>query len=67
MEVVYPRWAGLAVHKKRGVGCRIVPTDEGRWQIEVRSFGTLFDDLLALADWLRAGGVSPVAMASTGV
>src|SRR5579859_4353011 len=27
----------------------------------------MLDDLLALADWLRAGGVSHVAMESTGV
>jgi len=67
MDVVYPRCAGLDVHKKSVVGCRILPTDEDGWQKEVRSFGTMLDDLLALADWLRAGGVSHVAMESTGV
>ena len=34
---------------------------------ETRSFGTLTDDLLALADWLTAAGVTHVAMEATGV
>ena len=34
---------------------------------QVRTFGTMTADLLALADWLAAEGVSHVAMESTGV
>jgi transposase len=34
---------------------------------EVRSFGTMTDDLLHLADWLATNGVTHVAMESTGV
>jgi transposase len=33
----------------------------------VRTFGTMTDEVLALADWLTAQEVSHVAMASTGV
>jgi transposase len=67
MDVVYQRCCGLDVHKKSVVACRILPSEQGDWQREVRTFGTMLDDLLALADWLRAGGVTHVAVESTGV
>ncbi len=67
MQVVYARCAGLDVHKKTVVACRILPGDNGAWQVEVRTFGTMTVELLQLADWLRAGGVTHVAMESTGV
>lgn len=67
MQVVYERCAGLDVHKKTVVACRIIPQPQGGWQKEIRTFGTLTDELLTLADWLRAGGVSHIAMESTGV
>ncbi len=44
-----------------------MPDRAGRPAKEIRSFGTMTDDLLALADWLAAGGVTHVAMESTGV
>lgn len=67
MQVVYERSAGLDVHKKTVVACRILAkaTEEG--QVEIRTFGTMTAELLRLADWLRAGGVTHVAMESTGV
>jgi len=67
MEVVYQRCCGLDVHKRTVVACRIVPGPQGGWQREVRTFGTVTRDLLALADWLKAAGVTHVAMESTGV
>jgi transposase len=67
MRIVYERCAGLDVHKKTVVACRVMPDGEGGWQVEVRTFDTMVDGLLALADWLRAGGVTQVAMESTGV
>ena len=67
MQVVHERCVGLDVHKKSVVACRIVPAPEGGWRREVRKFGTFTDELLMLADWLRAGGVTHVAMESTGV
>lgn len=67
MQVVYERCVGLDVHKKTVVACRIIPDGKGGWRSEVRTFGTMLEDLLALADWLRAGGVTHVALESTGV
>lgn len=67
MEVVHEGCAGIDVHKKGVVVCRITPQEGKGWHKEVRSFGTMTDDLLALADWLRAGQVTHIAMESTGV
>lgn len=67
MKVVYQRCAGLDVHKKTVVACRIIPDGKGGWQMEIRTFGTTTAELLMLADWLRAGGITHVAMESTGV
>jgi transposase len=66
MEVVHPRCAGLDVHKRSVVACRIVPGPGDEPVKEIRSFGTLTRDLLALADWLDEAGVTHVAMESTG-
>ena len=67
MEVIIPRCAGLDVHKRIVVVCvrRLGP--DGQISQEVRTFGTLTADLLSLADWLVANGVTQVAMESTGV
>jgi transposase len=62
MEVVHERCCGLDVHKKTVVACVITP--ERR---QVRSFGTMTQDLLELGEWLEAEGVTHVAMESTGV
>lgn len=67
MEVVYERCAGLDVHKKSVVACRVSPAEAGGWQREIRKFGTMTDDLLLLADWLAQAQVTHVAMESTGV
>jgi len=67
MRVVYERCAGLDVHKKTVVACRITPHPDGGWRKEVRTFATLTDELLNLADWLRASEVTHIAMESTGV
>jgi len=67
MKVVYDRCAGLDVHKKTVVACRITRTETGEWRMETRTFGTMTDDLLLLADWLRIAGVTQVAMESTGI
>jgi transposase len=67
MRVVYERCAGLDVHKKTVVACRIVPEGEQGWQTEVRTFGTMTRDLLALHDWLTEAQVTHVALESTGV
>lgn len=67
MRVVHERCAGLDVHKKTVVACRMVPDDDGGWEIKIRTFSTMTADLFELADWLREVGVTHVAMESTGV
>jgi transposase len=76
MNVLYPRCAGLDVHKKTVVaitlprssgGTRIVPGPDGQPQKEIATFGTTTHELLRLADWLAAAGITHVAMESTGV
>lgn len=66
MDVTYTHCAGLDVHKKTVVACAITPGPQGAKQVEIRTFGTMTADLLALSDWLQARGVEPVAMESTG-
>ena len=67
MEVIYPCCCGLDIHKRQITACRIVPGADGHPVKEVRTFGTMTADLLALADWLAAAGVTHVAMERTGV
>jgi transposase len=67
MEVVYARCCGLDLHKRTVVACRIVPGPDGQPEQEIRTFGTMTAELLALGDWLAAAGVTHVAMESTGV
>jgi transposase len=67
VEVVYPRCCGLDVHKKNVTACRLTIGVDGTRQKEIRTFETMTDDLLALADWLVTAGCTHVAMESTGV
>jgi len=67
MDVLYDRCCGLDLHKRSVTACRIVPGRQGQPTTEIRTFGTMTADLLALGDWLEAGGVTHVAMESTGV
>jgi transposase len=67
MEVIYPRVAGLDIHKKLIVACRITPGKGSRVQREVRSFGTTTAAIGQMADWLAEEGVTHVAMEATGV
>ncbi len=66
MDIVYPRCCGLDIHKKTVVACVIVPGAAGQPRKEMRTFGTMTADLLELADWLDARGVTHAAMESTG-
>jgi len=67
MNPLLERCAGLDVHKKTVVACRITLSSTGSWESETRTFGTTTRDLLQLADWLHGVGVKDVAMESTGV
>lgn len=66
MEVLYPRCAGLDVHRDTVVACARVAAD-GRMTQDVATFGTTTSELLALSEWLTARGVTHVAMEATGV
>lgn len=64
MEVMYERCCGLDVHKKTVVACLITPDASGQRHKELRTFGTITQDLLAFADWLKRAGCTHVAMES---
>ncbi len=66
MEVLFPRCAGIDVHKRTVVACRIVLTDDGEWLRETRTYGTTSEELLRLSDWLAVGGRTHVGLESTG-
>ena len=66
MEVVHPCCAGLDVHKRVIVACRLTPGPRGHPVREVASFRTTTAGLLELSDWLAAVAVTVVAMESTG-
>ena len=67
MDVLYERCCGLDVHQKTVVACVLVSSASGSPRKEVRTFGTMTEDLLALADWLDSIRVTHVAMEATGV
>jgi len=67
MQVVYARCCGLDVHQKSVVACVLLTAADGQVRREVRTFGTMTADLLALNDWLNALAVEQVALESTGV
>lgn len=64
MQVVHEVCCGLDVHKKSVTACVLWASGRRR---ETRAFGTFTRELLELGDWMRACGVTHVAMESTGV
>lgn len=65
MEVLYPRCAGLDVHKDSVVArirCVSQPLHD-----EVKTFATTTSALMELNEWLSAHGITHVAMEATGV
>jgi transposase len=67
MQIMHACCCGLDVHKKQIVACLMRFNAAGQQQQELRTFGTMTQDILALADWLSATGCTHVAMESTGV
>ncbi len=67
MDVRDPYCCGLDVHKQTVVACLVRAGAAGPHRREVRTFTTMTDDLLALAEWLEAAGCTHVAMESSGV
>jgi transposase len=67
MHVVYSHCCGLDVHKRSITACFLLSGASGKGHQEIRRFGTMTHDLLALADWLQCHHVTQVAMESPGV
>jgi len=67
MDVLYPRCAGLDVHKDSVVACVRRHDEGGAATHVVQTFGTTTTALLALGDWLGSHGCTHVAMEATGV
>jgi transposase len=67
MEVLYPRCSGLDVHKRFVVACLSLVEANGQRHKELRQFGTVTSEILALKGWLKASGCHQIAMESTGV
>ncbi len=66
METVVERPAALDVHKEQVTACVRVP-GRGKREEHVAEFKTTVQGLLALRDWLKAFGVTQVAMEASGV
>jgi transposase len=67
MEILYPRCAGLDVHKESVCACVLTPGPEAEPLKQIQQFGTTTGELRRLRDWLAANGVTHAAMESTGV
>lgn len=67
MEAVLERCAGLDVHQETVVACVMYGPLDQTPKVEVRTFGTMTGELLALGEWLVEMECSHVAMESTGV
>ena len=66
MRIIYERVAGLDVHKKTVVACRMRVTEQQRLEWERETFGTTSGELLLLHDWLSEWDCEQVVMESTG-
>jgi hypothetical protein len=67
MKVLFPRCAGLDVHRDTVAAAVRVQTGSGKATVEVRTFATTGGSLGQLADWLADNRVTLVGMESTGV
>ena len=68
MHVVWPRAAGLDVHKMCiTAAVRLCEAGSGPARTAVRQFSALPDGLRTMTDWLRGHGVTAAALEGTGV
>jgi transposase len=65
MEILYPRCAGLDIHRDSIVAC--VRLAESGIKRHVETFGTTTTELERLSAWLSSHQVTHVAMEATGV
>jgi transposase len=66
VEVLYPKCAGLDVHKDSVVACVRLASEQEVVR-HIATFGTTTSALLDLGEWLASHGVTHVAMEATGV
>jgi hypothetical protein len=66
MDIVFDRCAGLDVHKRTVVACRLTRDAQGARVAQTQTFGTTTSELLRLSDWLAEGGCTHVGLESTG-
>jgi transposase len=68
MKILYRCCCGIDVHKKLLVACLLIAATEHEPEHkEIRQFGTTWQELLSLLEWLRDAGCTHIAMESTGV
>ena len=63
MDIIVERGCGLGIHKETVVDC-VMGKDIKK---EIKTYGTMTNDLLGLKKWLKEEGVTHVAMESTGI
>ena len=66
MKELIKNCAGIDVHKKTAVVC-IMAGSGSKVKKQVRTFGTMSEDLRALGRWLIENNVQEVAIESTGI
>jgi transposase len=67
VEVVFPRCAGLDIHRDTVVAAVRIQQRSGSAKVQVQTFATTGGALGLLADWLARNKVTIVGMESTGV
>jgi transposase len=66
VDSVFERCAGIDVHKRTVVVCRLTRDAQGARRAETQTFGTTTGELLRLCDWLAEGDCTHVGLESTG-
>jgi transposase len=67
LEAILEKCAGLDVHQETVVACVLTGPLDRVPHCEIRTFGTMTDELIELGQWLADQGCTHVAMESTGV
>lgn len=66
MQEILDRCAGLDVHKDIIVTCIMVGGGKSMYK-EIRSFGTMTEDIKEMGEWLKSHNIEDAAMESTGI
>jgi transposase len=67
MDIVFDHCAGIDVHKRTVVVCRLTRDDASARVSQIQTFGTTTSELLRLADWLTDGGCTHVGCTHVGL